>query len=254
MDEMADDSNAAKTALSIQDHVQADTEIGGRPVAFHAVLLKVCERELWLGLPSPDRRIEQLRLGRPMRLSIARPGTALVGASEFLRAMGGSRSRVFAVRRPEALETIQRRSAARLEVGLPVRFRQIDPGTWLPRGRSSTGTTVNVSSGGLLLRTDAALAVGQDLDLMLPLSGGDRISTTDRVVRVGPASAAAEVESGGPANIEVAVRFTRITAIDKEWIVRFMLLTEHRRRESLLTRPAAAYSAQMPSGGAGLVS
>lgn len=252
---MADDSyDANKTELSIQDHVQADTQIAGRPVAFHAVLVKVCERELWLGLTSPDRRIEQVRLGRPMRLSIARRGTALVGSSEFLRAMGGSRSRVFAVRRPEALETVQRRSSARLEVGLPVRFRQIDAGTWLPRGRSSAGTTVNVSSGGLLLRTDAALAVGQDLDLMLPLSGGDRISTTDRVVRVGPASTPAEVESGRPANIEVAVRFTRITAIDKEWIVRFMLLTEHRRRESLLTCPAATFSAEMPSGGAGLVS
>jgi c-di-GMP-binding flagellar brake protein YcgR len=252
---MADDSHYDnETDLSIQDHVQADAVIAGRPVAFRAVLVKVCERELWLGLTSPDRRLEQLRLGRPMRLSVARQGTALVGSSEFLRAMGGSRSRVFAVRRPEALESVQRRSAARIEVGLPVRFRQIDPGTWQPRGRSSTGTTVNLSSGGLLLRTDATLAVGQDLDLMLPLSGGDRISTTDRVVRVGPASTPAEAESGRPANIEVAVRFTRITAIDKEWIVRFMLLTEHRRRESLLARPAAACSTQMPSGGAGLVS
>ena len=241
------------TDLSIQDHVQADAEIGGRPVAFHAVLLKVCERELWLGLPSPDRRIEQLRLGRPMRLAVARPGTALVGSSEFLRAMGGSRSRVFAVRRPETLDIVQRRSATRLEVGLPVRFRQIDPGTWLPRGRSSAGTTVNMSSGGLLLRTDATIAVGQDLDLMLPLAGGDRISTTDRVVRVGPATPNAD-EPGRPASIEVAVKFTRITAIDKEWIVRFMLLTEHRRRESPLSYPAAALSAQIPSGGAGLVS
>jgi c-di-GMP-binding flagellar brake protein YcgR len=229
---MTDEYDDDTTEPAIQDRVLVEAEMAGRPVSFSAVLLKVCPSELWLGLASPDRRLETIRLGRPIRLSVARTGAALVGPSEFLRAMGGSRSRVFAVRRPEAFETIQRRAHPRYEVDLPVRFRHIDPATWQPHGASNVGTTVNLSPGGLLLRTAAAVAVGEELDLMLPLSGGDRISTTDRVIRVGRVFGGDAGASGQPAPTEVAVKFTRITAIDRDWIVRFVLQTEHRRKQA----------------------
>jgi PilZ domain len=229
---MTQDPGAGVGSLAIQDRVLVEAELSGRPVFFNAVLVRACPTELWFGLVSADRRLESIRLGRPVRLSVARPGAALVAGSEFLRAMGGSRSRIFAVRRPPTFEVVQRRAHPRYEVDLPVRFRHIDPATWQPWGVSNAGMTVNLSPGGMLLRTAATVAVGDALDLMVPLSGGDRISTTDRVIRVDLASGTGTGEPGPAQSTVVAVEFTRITAIDREWIVRFVLHTERRRRES----------------------
>jgi hypothetical protein len=225
-------SSGVRLDLAIQDHILVEADVAGRPASFSAVLLKVCPTELWLGLASADRRLETIRLGRALGLSVARPGAALVGRSEFLRAMGGSRSRVFAVRRPEALDLIQRRAHPRYEVEVPVRFRHMDSATWRPWGKSNTGTTINVGPGGMLLRTDASVEVGEQLDVMLPLSLGNRISTTDRVIRVAAQPGRAPADAGQPHPVEVAVEFTRITAVDREWIVRYSLLAQHHRRKA----------------------
>jgi c-di-GMP-binding flagellar brake protein YcgR len=216
--------------LRLNDHVLAEADIEGRPISFRTVTVKVCPTEVWLGLASPDRRLGALRSGQPIRLAVARQATALLGESEYLRPLGESRSRIFAVSLPAALEQVQRRAYVRYEIDLPVQFRRLDPDSKEPRGRSAAGTTVNVSPGGLLLRTDAFVAVGEELDLTLPLSGGDRISTTDRVIRVRPTGRTAPGQPSQSKGSEVAVEFTRITAIDRDWIVRFVLATEHRRR------------------------
>jgi c-di-GMP-binding flagellar brake protein YcgR len=239
---MIDGSDDNGSDLAIQDHVLVEAVVAGRLLSLRTVMVKVCPTELWLGLASPDRRLEALREGRELRLTVARSDTALLGRSEFLRALGESRSRVFAVARPDAFERAQRRNYVRYEIDLPVRFRHLDPVTAEPRGRSATGTTVNVSPGGLLLRTDAAVAVGEDLDLVVPLSGGDRISTTDRVIRVRETSAFAPGDSGPTRATEVAVEFTRITAIDRAWIVRHVLATEQRRREAAGQLPGATFN------------
>jgi len=236
---MIDPARDMDRDLAIQDHVLVEAQVAGRAASFSAVLLKVCPTELWLGLASPDRRLETIRLGRAVGLSIARPRAALVGKSEFLRAMGGSRSRVFAVRRPESLDLVQRRAHPRYEVNLPVRFRHIDSATWQPWGRSNAGTTVNLSPGGMLLRTDASVDVGEQLDVMLPLSLGNRISTTDRVIRVGPRVGPPSDDPAHPQSVEVAVEFTRISTVDQEWIVRYARLTQHRRRQTGRGRVAA---------------
>jgi c-di-GMP-binding flagellar brake protein YcgR len=220
--------------LEFNDHVLIESEAAGRLLAFRSVIVKVCPTELWLGLASPDRRLESLGRGQTVRLTVARQGAALLGQSVFLRALGESRSRVFAVVRPEVFGRVQRRAHVRYEIDLPVQFRHLDPATWTPRGKGASGTTVNLSPGGLLLRTDASVAVGEELELTLPLSGGDRISTTDRVIRVLRPPEPAPGGTAEPQRAEVAVQFTRITAIDRDWIVRFVLATEHRRREAAL--------------------
>jgi c-di-GMP-binding flagellar brake protein YcgR len=171
-----------------------------------------------------------MRPDQTVRLTVARTGAALLGRSGFLRPLGGSKSRVFALVRPGVLERVQRRAHVRYHIDVPIIFRRLDPVTRQPWGRASSETTVNVGPGGLLFDTEALLGVGDELDLALPLSGGDRISTLGIVTRV-----------RGPS--EVAVRFTRVTSVDQERIVRFVLLTEHRRREAALP----------PGGSIGLV-
>ena len=220
--------------LKIQDRALVEAEISGRPTAFRAVIVRVCEKELWLGLASPDWRLEQMLPNQSVRLTIARDGAALLGRSSFLRPLGGGKSRVFAVGRPVALELAQRRGYVRYPIDLPVHFRHIDHSTWEPRGKVATTITKNLSPGGLLFVSDAPVSVGDDLDLTLPLSGWDRLSMSGVVKRVGSGARRELRRPGMRETTEAAVKFTRITSLDQDRIVRLILLTEHRRREAAI--------------------
>jgi len=219
--------------LAIQDRALVEAEIAGRPVSFRSVIVRVCEDELWLGLASPDWRLENMRPDQPVGLTIARDGAALLARTSFLRPLGGGKSRVFAVVRPVALERAQRRGYVRYPIDLPVHFRHIDHATWEPRGKVATTVTKNLSPGGVLFMSDVPVNVGDDLDMTLPLSGWDRLSMSGVVKRV-TAGASASQRPGRPESTEAAVKFTRITTLDQDRIVRLILLTEHRRREAAM--------------------
>jgi c-di-GMP-binding flagellar brake protein YcgR len=227
------DTDSAENELAIQDRVLVEADVSGRPIAFRTVIVRVCPTELWLGVASPDRRLETLRQNQTVQLAVARDGAALLGRSDFLRPLGGSRSRVFAVVRPVVLERAQRRGYVRYPIDLPIHFRRIDPATWEPRGKAATTVTRNLSPGGLLFVSDAAVDVGDDLDMTLPLSGGDRVSMNGVVKRLERrADDGGSGPHGRPNDTEVAVMFTRITSLDQDRIVRLILLTENRRREA----------------------
>jgi c-di-GMP-binding flagellar brake protein YcgR len=218
------DHDAAENELAIQDRVLVETELAGKPASFRSVIVRVRDQELWLGLASPDRRLESICPDQRIQLTVARNGAALLGNSLYLRPLADRKSRVFAVVRPIALGRVQRRGYARCPIDLPMHFRHLDPATWEPRGKVATTVTKDLSPGGLLFTSDIALNVGDDLDLTLPFSGWDRVSMTGEVRRVSRA------RESGPA--EAAVKFTRITTLNQERIMRLILLTEHRRREA----------------------
>jgi c-di-GMP-binding flagellar brake protein YcgR len=219
------DHDTAENELAIQDRVLVETDLADHATSFRTVIVRVCESELWLGLASPDHRLESMRPKQPVKLTIARTGAALLGTSGFLRPLGDSKSRIFAVTRPIVLERAQRRGYIRYPIDLPLHFRQLDPATWAPRGRLATTTTKDLSPGGMLFTSDLPLEVGDDLDLTLPFSSWQRLSMSGVVKRV-----ACGASDGEPA--EAAVKFTRITSLDQDRIVRLILLTEHRRREA----------------------
>ena len=225
------DTDGFANELTIRDRVLVEAEADGRSVSFRAMILRVCPSELWLGLLSPDGRLETVRPDHAVRLTFARDGAALLGQSRFLRPLGGSRSRVFAVVRPLLLDRLQRRDYVRYPIGMPLRFRRLDPATWEPLGRPAVTMTRNLSPGGMLFVSDTALSVGDDLDLTLPLSGMDKVTMNGVVRRL---DLGIGDEESGPAaqphQAEVAVQFTRITSLDQDRIVRLILLTEHRRR------------------------
>ena len=241
------DRDSFENELAIQDRLLVEAQIDGRSVPFRTVIVRVCPTELWLGLASPDRRLDALLPNEPLKLSVARDGAALLARSDFLRTLGGSRSRVFAVARPTELERVQRRGYVRYPIDMPVLFRHLDPTTWEPRGRVAATVTKNLSPGGLLFVSDAPVNVGDDLDLTLPLSAGDRLSMSGVVRRLGRgADWTATGDPFGPAGwrrqTEVAVAFTRITSLDQNRIVRLILLAEHRRREAAMRSQAAPAS------------
>jgi c-di-GMP-binding flagellar brake protein YcgR len=217
--------------FAIRNRVLVEAEPCGRAPSYRAMVLRVCPTELWLGLLSPDRRIETMQADEPVRLTLARDGAAILGTSRFLRLLDGGRSRVFTVQRPTILEPIQRRRYVRYPIDIPVKFRQLDPSTWQPLGRTATTVTKDLSPGGMRFVTDAAINVGDDLDLTLPLSGMDRVSMNGVVKRVdGTTDYGDSIPSGPHAHAEVAVKFTRITSLDQDRIVRLIMVAEHRRR------------------------
>jgi hypothetical protein len=231
------DADIADNDLAIQDRILVEAELAGRPTSFRAVIVRVCQSELWLGLTSPDRRLEGMRPSQPIRLTVARNSAGLLAPSDFLRPLGGCKSRVFAVARPDVLQRVQRRDYVRYPIGLPMHFRHIDPATWEPRGKVANTVTKNLSPGGLLFVSDVQVSVGDDLDLILPLSSWDRVSMSGVVKRVTRGLAEGDAwPSEQPQPTEAAVKFTRITALDQDRIVRLILLTEHRRREAALAQ------------------
>jgi c-di-GMP-binding flagellar brake protein YcgR len=232
--------------LAIGDRVLAEADMFGRAISFRTVIVKVNPDELWLGLASPDKRLDALRENHPLQLTIARAGAGLLGQSGFLRLLGGSKSRIFAVVRPGALERVQRRAYVRYQLDLPLNFRHVDPATREPRGKASPGITINVGPGGLLFTTHAALQLGEELDFILPLGGLDRASMVGLVTRVRGLEEGAPIPEGESARSEVAVRFTRITAMDQDRVVRFILMTEHRRREAALRELPAPVAPAAP--------
>ena len=234
---MVDDNNNPGNELAMQDRVLVEADVAGHGVAFRTMIVKVCPDELWLGLASPDRRVEQISQQQQLRLTVARTGCALVGESTFLRPLGGGKSRVFAVSRPRTLGRVQRRAHIRYQTDVPISFRRLDPTTLEPRGKGGTAMTVNVSPGGLLFNTDLPFTVGDVIDVTLALSGLDRVAATAQVTRIiGPVAGMDRPEGTTPTS-EIAVRFTRITAVDQDRVVRLLLLKEHRRQESAAPEP-----------------
>ena len=240
------DQQFAEDELVIGDRVLVEADIYGRTISFRTVIVKINPDELWLGMSTPDHRLETLRDNHTLQLTIARTGGAMLGQSGFLRPLGGSKSRIFAVVRPGFLEVVQRRAHLRYQLDLPIHFRHVDAATREPRGKAAPGTTINVSPGGLLFVTETAPEMGEELDMTLPLAGQDRVSMIGLVTRVRGANEGLAMPEGEPAQTEVAVRFTRITAVDQDRIVRFILITEHRRREAALREPPAPVPAPAP--------
>jgi len=214
--------------IAIRDRVLCEGDVRGRLVSISTVVVRVDAAELWLGVPEPDPTLALLRSEQPVRLTLTDSDAARLAASAFLRTLGTYPPRVFSVRRPTAFDAVQRRVHHRYEIDAPLRVRQIDPLTKEPVGRSAPASAVNVSLGGMLLRTMSPVAVGDEVDVSLPLGGGDHISSAGRVVRIH--AVATPGLPGQPFVLEVGTRFTRITAADQDLLMRLAFAADRRRR------------------------
>jgi c-di-GMP-binding flagellar brake protein YcgR len=218
--------------LALLDRVLLETDIDGLPVSLRPVVVRICPTELWLGLASPDGRLEEMRPDQAVQLTVTHGGAAVMSESRFIRPLDGNNMRVFSVEWPGVPSPIQRRAHVRYQFDWPIHFRRLDPATREARGKPAAGTTINVSAGGLLFESDAHFDLDEELELTLPLSGGAEVRVLGVVVRLQEVDEERSSRDGDSHGTEAAVKFTRITAVDQERIVRFILLTEHRRREA----------------------
>ncbi len=222
--------------LSIHDDVLVETEVDGVPIDLPSFVTNVLDRELWLALRLADPRLLRIEQGQRIHLTFDRGG-ALVVESEFVRRLGGNsrmgtqRSRVFAVRRPQGVDQVQRRAHVRVDLERDVRIKSFGA---LAAASVGTGHTLNIGAGGVQLTTEMPLMFGDQLRVALALTARDIIVAGGPVVRIDEIPAPVPPGSAGSSDeprmvTRVAVRFDKITEPDQERITRHVLAA-HRRR------------------------
>jgi c-di-GMP-binding flagellar brake protein YcgR len=242
--------------LSIHDDVLVETEVDGIPIGLPSFVTNVLDKELWLALRLPDPRLLRIKEGQRIHLTFDRGG-ALIVESEFVRRLGGSsrqgteKSRVFAVRRPQGVDQVQRRPHVRVDLERDVRIKSFGA---LAADMVGAGRTVNIGAGGVQFTTEMPLMFGDQLRVALVLTARD-ITARDIVVAGGPVvridEIPAPVPTGSAASTDkprmltrVAVRFDKISEQDQERIT-CHILAAHRSRVA-----DAARAATPPAGAA----
>jgi hypothetical protein len=245
--------------LSIHDEVVVEAELDGDSFAMPAFVTNVLVDELWIASRLPEPRLAGLVEGQQIHLTFDRGG-ALVVESVFLRRLGGTRlgtekSRVFAVRRPQGVDTVQRRAHVRIDLERTVRIRALGS---LEVDKIGTGRTINIGAGGVQFTTDMPLILGERLRLALVLTARDVVIAGGTIVRIedGDGQPGEPAASGRetPRPSRVAVRFDKISEADQERIT-CHILSAHRQRKAPSTplpAQASAATGDQPPGQSGV--
>ena len=248
--------------LSIHDELVVETEIGDASIALPAFITNILAEELWLATRLPEPRLAQLSQGQAIHLTFDRGG-ALIVESTFLRRLGGGgklgmeKSRVFAVLRPQGVQTVQRRAHVRVDLERGVRIRALGS---LGTERMGNGRTINIGAGGVQFRTEMPLLFGEQLRLALVLTPRDIVVVGGTIVRIedgdggehapAPGDSVAASTAAPVVHSKVAVRFDKISEVEQERIT-VHILSAHRQRASALTiepLPIQIVAAELPPG------
>jgi c-di-GMP-binding flagellar brake protein YcgR len=163
--------------------------------------------------------------------------------------LGTQKSRVFAVRKPRGVESLQRRAHVRVDLERTIRLRSLADG---PESKG-IGKTVNIGVAGVKFATSMPLVFGEQLRLALILTPHDIVGAGGPVVRIEePADPASEADpvavavAGTTPLRTVAVRFDSISEVDRERIA-CHILAAHRRRPAEPRPTVAAPVAKVPA-------
>jgi c-di-GMP-binding flagellar brake protein YcgR len=237
--------------LAIHDDVIVETEVDGDQIRLPSFVTNVREEELWLALRLPDPVLLRLEPGQHVHLTFDRGGS-LIADSEFLRPLGGrscsgsETARVFAVRRPQGVDQVQRRAHVRVDVARHVRIRSFGS----LGDHVGEGVTVNIGAGGVQFTTEVPLMFGDQLRLALVLTSRDIVVAGGPVVRIDevPAPANPGTDPANPPKVltRVAVRFDKISEADQERIT-CHILAAHRKNRTAARAPVSPPARPSPS-------
>ena len=224
----------------VHDQVLVETSIDGELIGFRAVVVNIGPTALWLGLTRADSRLERARAGDAVTLTIRRGGAAMVGKTAFLSHLGSTQARLFSVEWPEGYRLVQRREHLRLDTEAPVRYVVVSQSETGGIGDEGSGSTRNISAGGLLfvVKTPILETVGggDALQLWLQL-GQDVVMAEADVIRVedatdiGPDGRSLQpVMPARQSRTLIAVRFEAISEGAQDCIVRHIFALQRMRR------------------------
>jgi hypothetical protein len=225
---------------AVHDKVLVETQIDGKVIGFRAVVVNVQAASLWLGLVRPDSLLAQVQRDQVLHLTFRRENAALVAVSAFISHLGSRSSRIFSIEWLADTQMIQRRAHVRLDYECPVYFKFSTQPESAAAGRKGRGITRNISAGGIQFRdhgaTDLEPAVGDQLELEVPISTTEVVSAEAEVVRVEstnrlPGSEGSADGRDGPQAL-IAARFVTISDVDQDRIVRLIFTVQRQRREA----------------------
>ena len=204
---MAEVSFRGAGDLHLHDLVRVDALVEGREAVFRGSIIGVRAPELWVGLPSPDLRLDALIAGQPVGVAAPAGAESTVIDTSFARHIGQRRDQMFALAYPGSPRATRRREHARFELALLVEI------TASLRGRlcASSGQTMDIGAGGASFASDLRLRRGDFLSLRVRM-GSATISAEAEILRVGPTCHTL----GRPARC-FAVRFTHVSGWRAEW-------------------------------------
>jgi c-di-GMP-binding flagellar brake protein YcgR len=223
--------------LSIHDEMVVETEMDGVSVGLPAFITNILADELWLAVRLPDQRLAGLAEGQPVHLAFG-AGGGLIVESVFLRRLGNNsklgmeKSRVFAVRRPQGVDTVQRRAHVRVDLERTVRIKAF---VGLGTEQMGNGKTINIGAGGVQFVTDMPLVFGEQLRIALVLTSRDIVVVGGAIVRIEDGDPIPDAPRAGPGNSapskfsKVAVRFDKVSEADQERITCHILTAQRQR-------------------------
>jgi c-di-GMP-binding flagellar brake protein YcgR len=225
---------------AVHDQVLVEAEIDGRLLGFRAVVVNVGPAALWLGLVRPDSRLDSIRPGDAIGLTMRRDGAAVVGRSKFLAHLKSTQARIFSVAWPDEYKVTQRREHLRLDTEAPVRYTVISQSDIGGAGLEGHGVTRNLSAGGVQFVVKApirdAVSAGDALDLRMEL-GQDVVIAEADVVRVEDATNLGRdgrplppSKAARPPRTMIAVRFEAISAGAQDRIVGHIFSLQRMRK------------------------
>ena len=204
----------------VNDVVLVSTRLGGQKTSLRGSVVGVHDKELWVGLPASDDRLVGLEEGQSCSVAVARGTMALVVDTAFTRHIGARPGRLFALTRPGRLRATQQRTYARLDIAIPVDVTAIVR----DQLRSGADTTVDISAGGACFTNGLGLSVGDILQMQIRISSNP-VSVQAEVVRVDPP------DHGLGRGTCVAVRYTKISGPDQDFITRYVYDMLQRRQK-----------------------
>lgn len=253
--------------LGIHDQVLVETEIQGVEAHLPSFVTNVLPEEIWLAAATADVRLLELEPGQAVHLTFDRGG-ALIAESAFLRRLGDpmrvgmERSRVFAVRRPKGVGTVQRRAHVRVDLQRVVRIRSLGQAG---SDEVGVGKTMNIGAGGIQFTTEMPLMLGEQLKTALFLTPKDIIIAAGPVVRIedavpdgsGSHLGAVVGHDGGEGSARttrsmVAVRFDKISELDQERITCHILSARRQRMTAPKEQRPAIPGTTAPEAAAGV--
>jgi hypothetical protein len=232
--------NEEDKSPAVHDQVLVETEIDGKVVGFRAVVVNIGPPALWLGLVRSDPRLEGLRPGDSVSLTIRRGTAAMIARTAFAGHLGSTQARLFSVDWPEGYRLVQRREHLRLDTEAPVKYVVVSQSETRGFGDEGSGSTRNISAGGLLFQVKVPIrdtvSGGDALELQLQL-GQDVVVAEADVIRVEDATDVGPdgrplppVKPARPPRTLIAVRFAAISDGAQDRIVRHIFSLQRMRR------------------------
>lgn len=213
---------------------------GGVPEGWRAVVANVTLSALWLVIGPAEPPFPRLAADEAVELTLEVDGRPLTVTTRFEADLGRGRLPMFSVGWPPVQRTInrpadgrQRRAHIRIEAACPIEYTVVTQSDRAAAGQTGTGTTIDISAGGVLFETDGSPdelpGVCDGLEIVLEFDG-DVVMAEAEVVRV-IGSGPSRDPRVGAFRSEIAVRFVGIDRWAQDRIVRHIFAHMRRHRE-----------------------